>query len=120
MKVLAYGEILWDIINGEEHLGGAPFNFAAHSAKCGNESFIISRLGDDVRGVTAFNKCREYGVDNSQIQWDKEHPTGTVTVVLDHGQPDYTIHEGVAYDYIEMNDSITRLDRKVFDIPGFR
>jgi fructokinase len=32
MKVLAFGEILWDIIEKEEHLGGAPFNFIAHTA----------------------------------------------------------------------------------------
>jgi fructokinase len=116
MKVLAFGEILWDIIRGEEHLGGAPFNFAAHSAKCGNEAWIISRVGDDPRGMKAFNKCKEYGVNNSLIQWDENHPTGIVTVVLDKGQPDYTIHENVAYDFIEYSDSIRDLGKNDFDV----
>ena len=51
MKVLAFGEILWDVINGVEHLGGAPFNFAAHMAQCGHETFMVSRLGMDELGA---------------------------------------------------------------------
>jgi fructokinase len=116
MKVLAFGEILWDVINGEEHLGGAPFNFAAHSAKCGNNSFIISRLGNDPRGINAFNRCKDYGVDNSMIQWDDKHPTGIVTVTLNNGQPDYTIHKGVAYDFIAVDDTVAKLPEREFDI----
>lgn len=116
MKVLAFGEILWDIINGEEHLGGAPFNFAAHSAKCGNEASIISRLGDDFRGIKAFNRCKDYGVDSSLIQWDEQHPTGYVTVALNQGQPDYTIHENVAYDFIEVDSKIKQLSKHGFDL----
>ena len=30
--MVAFGEILWDVIDGVPHLGGAPFNFAAHAA----------------------------------------------------------------------------------------
>jgi fructokinase len=116
MKVLAFGEILWDIINGEEHLGGAPFNFAAHSAKCGNTAAIISRLGDDFRGIKAFNRCNDYGVDSSLVQWDEEHPTGYVTVALNQGQPDYTIHENVAYDFIEVDNKIRQLSENGFDL----
>lgn len=100
MKVLAFGEILWDIIEGVEHLGGAPFNFAAHSAKIGNEVYIISRLGTDSRGQSAYKKCQEYGVQDSFIQWDKGHETGVVDVTLKDGQPDYVIKENVAWDFI--------------------
>lgn len=116
MRVLAYGEILWDIIEGVEHLGGAPFNFAAHSAQCGDESFIISRLGSDFLGMRAFNKCKLFGVDPSFIQWDEEYPTGTVHVTLNGGQPDYTIQENVAYDYIQVNHLIEALRERPFDI----
>jgi fructokinase len=116
MRVLAFGEILWDIINGEEHLGGAPFNFAAHVARCGNQSHIISRLGDDFRGIKAYNRCKEYGVDSSLVQWDEQHPTGIVEVTLHDGQPDYTIIKNVAYDFIEVNDILRALDRKRFDV----
>ena len=115
MRLLSFGEILWDIIDGVEHLGGAPFNFAAHSARCGHESFILSRVGKDSRGIKAFNKCKEYGVNNSLIQFDQEHPTGTVEVVLDKGQPDYTIFESVAFDFITLDNLLT-LDRDMFEV----
>ncbi|HEY0742926.1 MAG TPA: PfkB family carbohydrate kinase [Chryseosolibacter sp.] len=100
MKVLAFGEILWDVIEGNEHLGGAPFNFAAHSAQCGNESYIVSRLGVDPLGIRAYNQCKSHGVGQAFIQWDEKYPTGTVNVTLTNGQPDYVIHEDVAYDFI--------------------
>ena len=29
--IVAFGEILWDVIDGVPHLGGAPFNFAARA-----------------------------------------------------------------------------------------
>ena len=35
VDVLSFGEVLWDIIDGVPHIGGAPFNFAAHAVKCG-------------------------------------------------------------------------------------
>jgi fructokinase len=116
MKALAFGEILWDIINGEEHLGGAPFNFAAHTAQCGDKAFIITRVGDDFRGIKAFNLCRKYGVDYSLVQWDEDHPTGIVDVSLDAGQPDYDIITNVAYDFIECNEGLQNLNKYQFDV----
>lgn len=101
MKVLAFGEILWDVINGEEFLGGAPFNFAAHCVQCGNEAHIISRVGNDRLGKQALDLCGVFGVDRRYIQVDLDRPTGIVDVVLDLGQPDYTIREQTAYDYID-------------------
>ena len=35
MKLRVFGEILWDIFDGDRRIGGAPFNFAAHSAALG-------------------------------------------------------------------------------------
>ena len=35
MRILSVGEILWDVIEQSEHLGGAPLNFAAHAQKAG-------------------------------------------------------------------------------------
>src|SRR5687767_9234735 len=116
MNVLAFGEILWDIIDGSEHLGGAPFNFAAHSAQCGNNAYIISRVGDDLRGVKAHNSCTKSGVNNALLQWDHAHPTGTVEVKLSSGQPTYTIVEDVAYDYITINSTLDLLIHKPFDV----
>ena len=47
MKVLSFGEILWDVYPDEKYIGGAPLNFAAHFSKLGGKSYMISALGDD-------------------------------------------------------------------------
>lgn len=116
MKVLAFGEILWDIIEGNEHLGGAPFNFAAHIAQCGNNAFIASRLGSDDLGRRAFNGSKTHGVDVSLIQWDEVYPTGVVDVELKNGQPDYVIRTNVAYDYISADNILAFLEKNCFDV----
>ncbi len=115
MKVLAFGEILWDIIEGENHLGGAPFNFAAHVVKCGGESAIISAVGDDQLGKLAIEEARMLGVDVSLIATLPDKPTGTVDVFLKDGQPDYTIHEEVAFDAIARPD-VKRIQNNSFDV----
>lgn len=101
MKVLSFGEILWDIIEGKHYLGGAPFNFAAHFAQCGAQVHMISRLGKDDLGKQAFEKVKALQVDSTFIQWDNQYPTGTVDVFLSNGQPTYTIHPNVAYDFLD-------------------
>lgn len=46
MDVVAFGEILWDVIDGVPHLGGAPFNFAAHAARLGLKTVETRGAGD--------------------------------------------------------------------------
>ncbi|MEQ9216853.1 MAG: carbohydrate kinase [Cyclobacteriaceae bacterium] len=100
MKALVFGEILWDIIEGEHHLGGAPLNFAAHVKQCGQSSCIVSCLGKDKLGDEAFRLVKGLDVDVSMIQ-RADIRTGFVPVTLKDGQPDYVITKDVAYDYIE-------------------
>ncbi len=116
MRVLAFGEILWDIIEGREHLGGAPFNFAAHMAQCGNDVKIISRIGNDSLGMRARNLSEIHGVDTSWIQTDHVFPTGIVDVTLSDGQPDYVIRENAAFDYISSDSIWTGLAENAFDV----
>jgi fructokinase len=100
-SALVFGEILWDIIEGNAYLGGAPLNFAAHFAKCGGASSIFSSIGSDPLGNMALAAIEKTGVDTSLIQQHPNFPTGTVDVFLDQqGQPDYDIKENVAYDNI--------------------
>jgi fructokinase len=116
MKVLAFGEILWDIIEGSEHLGGAPFNFAAHMAQCGNDVKIISRIGNDPLGTRAHGLSSVHGVDTSLIQTDQIFPTGIVDVTLSDGQPDYVIRENAAFDYILSDNIEPGLAENTFDV----
>lgn len=112
MKAISFGEVLWDIIEGKEYLGGAPFNLAAHLAKLGCSSSMISRIGKDRRGKNVLQKMALLGVDSSLIQIDSIHPTGTVNVVLSkEGQPIFRINEEVAYDFIELQNGMLKTIR---------
>ena len=114
-RFLSFGEVLWDIIDGKPYIGGAPFNVAAHLANCGAQSCMLSRLGKDNLGRQAFLEIEKLNVNTSFIQWDDAHPTGTVEVFIDKGQPDYMINENVAYDYISVDALPTGADLWNFD-----
>ncbi|WP_181304167.1 carbohydrate kinase [Rufibacter sp. XAAS-G3-1] len=119
MKVLSFGEILFDIIEGEHYLGGAPLNFAAHLAQCGAESYIFSAVGKDDLGQQALEKIEALGVQTTLIQFDHDHPTGTVPVTLQQGQPDYTIIKEVAYDYIQLPENPEDVWAVTYDVLYF-
>ncbi|MCZ6522192.1 MAG: carbohydrate kinase [Bacteroidetes bacterium] len=101
MNSLAFGEIFWDVSEGQPYIGGAPFNLAAHLAKCGADSFVISRVGNDELGLSALEETKSLSVNDTWVQVDNQYATGTVDVFLRDGQPTYTIHENVAYDFID-------------------
>lgn len=110
MRALSFGEILWDIIDGKPYIGGAPLNLAAHLAKMGLESAMISAVGNDELGNAAFETIRAIGVDTTYVGRDSSRSTGTVDVVLSaDGQPKYTIHENTAWDAIELDESQIRM-----------
>ncbi len=100
LRVLVYGEILWDIINGRNFLGGAPLNFAAHAVRCGLKASIISGLGKDDLGYEALSHANKMGVDTRLVQKITNKNTGTVIVTLNNGQPNYKIKTSVAFDFI--------------------
>lgn len=106
-KVAAFGEILFDIIDGEERIGGAPLNFAANIAELGADIEILSALGCDKRAQAALEKLFCYGVGSEFVMKLKDYPTGIVEVkVCPNGQPTYDIIESVAYDYINYNKKL--------------
>jgi fructokinase len=100
--ILAFGEILWDLLPDDTLLGGAPFNFSYRMHQLGERALFTSRIGRDIFGQKAFQQVLELGLTPHLIQWDDQHPTGTVQVSFDREHnPDYVIIPGVAYDYIE-------------------
>ena len=104
LDLVAFGEILWDVIDGETHIGGAPFNLAAHAVRCGLRAAVVSRVGDDNLGRAALAEMDRLDVGRRWTAVDLLHPTGTVSVKLDGGQPTYTIHEGAAWDFIQTSE----------------
>lgn len=118
MKTLAFGEILWDVIDGKEHIGGAPFNLASHLARLGADSAIVSALGDDGRGKRALEMLRSMGLRSSFVGIADGLPTGVVMVELDGaGKPTYDIREGSAWDRIELSRAqLKAIGREEWDI----
>lgn len=101
IKALTFGEALFDIIKGSAHLGGAPLNLAAHLAKLGAKSAVITAIGRDELGEKLISQAEAMGIDTSYILTDEKRPTGTVTVELQaEGIPVFTINRGVAWDAI--------------------
>ncbi len=98
--VVAFGEILWDVIDGVPHLGGAPFNFAAHAARLGLRTAIVSSVGCDELGTKAIAAAGRFGVDVSLVERHPSLPTGIVNVTLAGGIPTYEIVRPVAWDEI--------------------
>ena len=115
MKVLSFGEVLWDIYPDDKFIGGAPFNFAAHCALHGAESYMVSAVGDDGLGTQTLEKVRGFCVKTDYIYTISYKETGKCLVTLDNNaHPSYNLLDDVAYDYIpfpELNDD--------FDFIGF-
>jgi fructokinase len=99
---IGLGELLWDMLPGGKQLGGAPANFAYWSTVLGSLGIVASRVGEDQLGCEALEQLSQAGVDASHIQVSTTDPTGTVQVnVNESGQPDFTIAEPVAWDFME-------------------
>ena len=106
MKIISIGEILWDVFEKEEHIGGATFNFSAHAAKLGHNALVVSAVGEDERGEGALQRMKELGLSARFVRRTKEADTGHVTVFVDKdGQPDFTIHRPAAYDFPSLSES---------------
>lgn len=100
MKVLCFGEVLLDRIDGALHLGGAPVNFAVNSLNLGLEVDLYSAVGQDANGDLALDRIKGFGLDISYIQRLLNRATGIVDVEVNQGEPSYTIIEEAAYDSI--------------------
>jgi fructokinase len=106
-RILAIGEVLWDIIRGQEHIGGAPFNLAAHLSRLGCQVSILTRIGADPRGGAAVKEMKRLGVDVSLVQVDARHPTGWAMVELTgDGVPNFSFPDDPAYNFIEADDHL--------------
>lgn len=104
-KIIAFGEILWDLLPSGPRLGGAPYNFIYRMDSLGNRGICISRIGSDDLGDKILSRMNKDGVDTNYLQRDPVKHTGTVSVDLTKPDaPDYTIHKDVAYDYVQLQD----------------
>lgn len=109
-RPVVFGEVLYDCFEGgSEVLGGAPFNVAWHLHGFGFNPLFLSRVGRDELGQGIQEQMRAWGMDSHGLQWDDQHPTGTVRIRLQQGQPSFEILPAQAYDFIALDKLATRL-----------
>jgi fructokinase len=107
--ILGIGELLWDILPDGPRLGGAPANFAVMAGRLGNHAAILSRIGRDDLGRQAVERLDPMPIDTNSLQIDAARATGRVTVSFSAGEPDYTIHQPAAWDFLELSDQWLQL-----------
>lgn len=108
--VIGIGEVLWDVFPSRRRMGGAPVNFACHCRQLGARGVPVSCVGADEDGAAIRRAVAELGLEDTHLQVDPTAPTGTVEVLLDaQGKPVYRIREGVAWDFIFMNEALKQL-----------
>lgn len=106
MNVVSIGEVLWDVVGDQEHLGGATFNFSAHLSRLGHRVSFISAVGADERGRRILDCMRQLGLSTRYVREAPDHATGFVSVTLaSDGQPTFVLHRPAAYDFPELSDA---------------
>ena len=115
-KILALGEVLWDLLPSGKQLGGAPANFTFQCRSLGADARLVTRVGDDDLGREVLDRLRSMGLPTDTVQIDPARPTGTVDVPWPPtASPATRIRADVAWDRIEADapgDEPRRLGRR--------
>jgi len=107
MKILCFGEILWDCLPHGNFLGGAPFNVAYHLKQLGVEPVVVSAVGHDEFGREALARIRARSIATNQIAEHADLPTGTVNVQLDPCRnASYVFTDPAAWDRINVGEDL--------------
>ena len=115
MKILSFGEIIWDVYENEKFIGGAPLNLASHAQKQGASSYMLSAVGSDDLGKTALREVEGFKIKTDFITVNTQKKTGQCLVTLDEsGIPSYNVLTDVAYDYITAPENIKNTDFDYF------
>jgi fructokinase len=111
-KIVAFGEVVWDILPAGKILGGTPSNMAFRCNSFGEEGFLLSRLGADDLGKLALSRLGELGISTDNVQIDSAFPTGVVNITFDENdEPVYNVPTDVAFDHIEFTSEALKLAR---------
>ena len=97
LQVASFGEVLFDMIDDEPHLGGAPLNFAWYASQMGAEVSLLSTEGKDQLGDRALNTILNTKIE--AIVTRSELPTGVAEVSSDGS---FTIARGKAWENISV------------------
>ena len=78
----------------------------------GCDAAIVTRIRHDPHGQQIEARLHASKLDLTGLQFDELLPTGFVDVVLNQGQPDYTIGRQVAWDRIEFDEAANELAQR--------
>lgn len=99
---LVFGETLFDQFQGGTSImGGAPFNVAWHLQGFNMQPMLITAIGQDEKGKQVQKAVNDWGLNTQGIQIISGKPTGVVKIELKDREPEYSIMDEQAYDYIE-------------------
>lgn len=111
-KIVAFGEVVWDILPNGKVLGGTPSNLVFRCNSFNEQGFLLSRVGDDDLGNEALEKLKELSISDDNVQVDTEFPTGTVHITFENNyDPRYIVTRDVAFDHIEFSAESLKLVR---------
>jgi len=109
-NVVTFGEVLWDILPSGTVPGGAPMNVAFHLRQLGQNSTIITRIGNDEIGLSLKKYFSDLGVDTHYFQVDNQYETGKVFAKLLPGnEVNYDIVSPSAWDFILCDEQLIDL-----------
>lgn len=104
-QLCIFGEVLFDIFpDGEQVLGGAPFNVAWHLQAFAQKPLFISRIGNDRQGEAIRRAMADWGMNTDALQTDPSLPTGRVSITFNDAEPVYDIVSPCAYDAIDTSE----------------
>lgn len=103
MKLLCFGEIIWDTFADYRTIGGAPLNVAGHFSKLGGNATLVSALGRDTLGDAAEEALSKLNIDSSFVE-KGDYETGYSTIFLKNGIPGYKFNFPCAWDNITLNE----------------
>lgn len=99
-NIIAFGEVLMDCLPDKNVIGGAPFNVAIHLKRFGNQVTFVSKIAKDDFGKEIFDFAKNENIEKG-ISFDKNHPTGFVSVEFIENEPHYTIETEKAWQFID-------------------
>jgi fructokinase len=105
-----FGEVLFDCFpDGNDVLGGAPFNVAWHLQGFGLNPLMLTAVGKDELAHAVLNAMHAWDMNTAGVQVLPNYKTGQVAVSLENGQPSYDIVNEVAYDHVVYSHAATAL-----------
>ncbi|NTD99213.1 carbohydrate kinase [Agrobacterium tumefaciens] len=117
---ICFGEILWDVLPDGAMPGGAPLNVAYHLNKLGLPTSIISKIGNDEKGLKLEHLLDDWQINKSLLQRDAIQPTSEVIArVGSRNEVSYEIVFPVAWDFIDHQSMIdSELQSSIYFVYG--